>query len=54
MDKKFETILKSKEFHRITGELTLKLAKLIYREIKDKKKGRKVIAKAGGRKVKKK
>ena len=43
-----------KELQRMGGELALKIGKVIYRKIMDKKKGRKVIAKAGGRKVKKK
>ena len=43
-----------KELQRMGAELALKIGKVIYRKLKDKKKGRKVIAKVGPRKYKKK
>lgn len=43
-----------KELQRMGAELALKLGKIIYQKLKEKKKGRKTIAKIGPRKYKKK
>ena len=53
MDKQRKAMAE-KEAQRLMGEVVKKLTKFLYRKLQDKKKGRKTIAKAGGRKAKKK
>ncbi len=53
MNKQLKAIAE-KEAQRLVGEAIKLMTKFLYKKLKDKKKGRKTIAKAGPRKYKKK